>query len=133
MQTTWSLSKKAAALAILTIGAVLADGGRPAAAQVPATTSYETVYVPARYKLKVNGRRAARGVTLVPAGVAPTVVASPVAVTETRYVPAVPVVTSRVAVPRTVVTRTYVPAVPFVETRYVQPLPVIERVVPLPY
>ena len=128
--------KKAAVLAALAAGAVVVDGAKPAGAQLLGVPAYEQVYVPARYKLKVNGHRVRRGVTLMPAGVVPRaayVTASPLAVTETRYVPTVSVVPQRVYVPAPVVTRSYVPAATYVETQFVQPVTVIgPSLVPYP-
>lgn len=148
--------RKAAVLAVLAAGAAMLDLEKPASAQVV----YEQMYVPSRYKMRINGRRV-RGVTMVPVGSVPTVVATPtmvVAPTTTVVTPAPSVVapvpaeverTSYVeqyAVPtaRTVVTpttviqtspvvRSYVPTTTYVPARVVAPVRVYAPVVPLPY
>ena len=137
---TW---KKAVVLALLAACAVLADGAKSASAQWVGVPAYESVYVPTRYKLRVNGRRVARGVALMPVASSPVyVTSSPVYVTslpvyvpvvaETRYVTSYPVA-NRVIVRDPYVSQTSFVTSPVVETRYVRPFPVYERIVTYPY
>lgn len=130
---TW---KKAVVLALLAACAVLADGAKSASAQWVGVPAYESVYVPTRYKLRVNGRRVARGVALMPVASSPVyVTSSPVyvpVVAETRYVTSYPVA-NRVIVRDPYVSQTSFVTSPVVETRYVRPFPVYERIVTYPY